>query len=198
MSCRYFCGWHFQALPSQLPSSCRILPRPWSCDIPRSLHPKPSLLPLGEALTPDKGRKLTFHLALYLFFHASICLRCTFLMCWVFFFFPLSLKALLFSPGTAPLLLGLTALKSPAPGAYVVHNSRAANGFGLQLHFSDEEKCLDALGDSIKLPSWIEGTRQYFPQLQAGLNWFLGILVPSWALGGSLCVSAISGCSWVQ
>lgn len=32
----------------------------------------------------------------------------------------------------------------------MVHNPRAGNGFGLQLHFSDEEKCLDALGDSNK------------------------------------------------
>lgn len=115
MSCSYFCVWHFQALPSQLPSSCRILPRPWSCDIPRSLHPKPSLLPLGEALTPDKGRKLTFHLALYLFFHASICLRCTFLMCWVFFFFsfePKSSSSL--QPRHCPSALGFNCSEIPS------------------------------------------------------------------------------------
>lgn len=94
------------------------------------------------------------------------------------FFFPLSPKAPhLCSPGTAPLLSGLTALKSPAPGAYVVTIPELEMRKTVWMH----------LVIQIKLPSCTEGTRQHFPPVLgwAGLFWALRSLLGS---GGSLCV----------
>lgn len=128
--------------PLRLPSSCRILPRPWSSDLCTSRGPSiQNLLSCPWRSTYLQIKEGSSHFTLHTLSVAV--LSCQYLsqvhIFNVFFFFSFEPK----SPSAAQALPlcspGLTALEfctTEAPGGA---DFKPGNGFGLQLHFSDEE-----------------------------------------------------------